>query len=89
MFQISVPLQPGNSGGPLLDLNGNVVGVVVMVLRNAQEVNYAVKSKYLLDLCAKVPELRAPAAPVDGAPPAFENMIDRVRQSTVLILGSQ
>ena len=27
-FQISVPLQPGNSGGALLDERGNVVGVV-------------------------------------------------------------
>ena len=29
-FQISVPVQPGNSGGPLVDLNGNVVGIVSM-----------------------------------------------------------
>ncbi|MEX2296415.1 MAG: trypsin-like peptidase domain-containing protein, partial [Dongiaceae bacterium] len=27
-LQISVPVQPGNSGGPLVDLSGNVVGVI-------------------------------------------------------------
>jgi S1-C subfamily serine protease len=27
-LQISTPVQPGNSGGPLLDQSGNVVGVV-------------------------------------------------------------
>jgi hypothetical protein len=36
-YQISAPVQPGNSGGPLLDRAGNVAGVVVSKL-NAQRV---------------------------------------------------
>lgn len=36
-YQISAPVQPGNSGGPLLDMAGNVVGVIVSKL-NAQRV---------------------------------------------------
>ncbi|WP_376095055.1 S1C family serine protease [Roseomonas sp. CCTCC AB2023176] len=36
-FQISAPVQPGNSGGPLLDLAGHVVGVITSKL-NAQRV---------------------------------------------------
>jgi hypothetical protein len=58
-FQISAPVQPGNSGGPLLDLAGNVVGVIVSKL-NAQRiaqrtgdipqnVNFAVKGGEALD----------------------------------------
>ncbi len=51
MIQISAPVQPGNSGGPVLDGSGNVIGVVVARLdalklvqrtgRLPQNVNFA------------------------------------------------
>lgn len=46
-IQISAEVQPGNSGGPLLDLHGHVVGVVVSKLdsrrvQNVDNVNFAV-----------------------------------------------
>lgn len=58
-FQISAPVQPGNSGGPLLDRQGNIIGVVVSKL-NAQRVaqrigdipqnvNFAVKGQEAAD----------------------------------------
>jgi S1-C subfamily serine protease len=54
-FQISTPVQPGNSGGPLLDSDGNLIGVVsaklnaleVMIATNGdipQNVNFAIKA---------------------------------------------
>ena len=63
-YQISVPVQSGNSGGPLLNKQGEVVGVVASKLNAAQvfnwtgdlpqNVNYAVKSKPLQQLIGTV-----------------------------------
>lgn len=56
-LQISIPLQPGNSGSPLVDLKGNVVGMVQLTMGSLQvvqatgsvpqNVNYAIKSESL------------------------------------------
>jgi len=55
-LQISVPVQPGNSGSPLFDDDGNVIGIVVATLTQTQNVNYAIKSDYLLNLCEMLPD---------------------------------
>ncbi|BDS10290.1 S1C family serine protease [Aureispira anguillae] len=48
-FQISASVQPGNSGGPLLDQYGNIVGVVSAKIKSKEvdNVGYAIKSDYL------------------------------------------
>lgn len=54
VYQITVPIQPGNSGGPLFDMIGNVVGITSSGLNKkyfqSENVNYAVKSSYLKTL---------------------------------------
>ena len=48
-YQISVPIQPGNSGGPLFDNDGNLLGITSSGLDKSltDNVNYAIKTKYL------------------------------------------
>ena len=46
-YQISAPIQPGSSGGPLFDKNGNLVGITNAGISAAQNVGYAIKSTYL------------------------------------------
>ncbi len=95
-FQISVPVQPGNSGGPLVDLNGNVVGIVSMRLGDLralkmtgalpQNVNYAIKSSVLNHLLKSLPEtgkLRA----AEGRERKFEEIVKQVEDSVAIVLG--
>lgn len=41
-YQIAVAVNPGNSGGPVFDNHGQVIGVVTLSLRGKQAMNYAV-----------------------------------------------
>ena len=50
LYQISVPVQPGNSGGPLFDNQGNLIGIVNAKINEADNVSFAIKSRYLYDL---------------------------------------
>ena len=50
MLQISAAVQPGNSGGPLFNEEGDVVGVVCAKHENAENANYAVKISYLYSM---------------------------------------
>jgi serine protease Do len=49
-YQISIPVNPGNSGGPLLDERGNLIGVVSGRQNDAQSAAFATKSSYLVRL---------------------------------------
>jgi serine protease Do len=48
MYQISIPVNPGNSGGPLLDENGNVIGVIRGKITGAEATGFAIKANEIL-----------------------------------------
>lgn len=56
-YQISAAIQPGNSGGPLFDKTGNLVGITNAGLDKsiADNVGYAIKSSYVLNLIDSAP----------------------------------
>jgi len=95
-FQISVPVQPGNSGGALVDERGNVVGVVSAKLsaRAAlassgalpENVNYAVKSSYLLSFLESVPEVSAKLKEPETKERRFDEVVEAAEQAAVLVL---
>ena len=48
-FQIDAALNPGNSGGPIVNDAGNLLGVAVAGLKDRQNLNFAIKSKAVKD----------------------------------------
>jgi len=95
-FQISVPVQPGNSGGALVDERGNVVGVVAAKLNVAaalatsgalpENVNYAVKSSLLLSFLESVPEVAAKLKEPNTKDQKFEDVVKPAEKAAVLVL---
>jgi TPR repeat protein len=95
-WQISVPVQPGNSGGPLFDSQGNTIGLVVgkldaVITAQAsgalpENVNYAVKSAYALPMLDPYSNKLIPEIPPTTVSDKMEDVVGRVQNSVVLIL---
>ncbi len=97
-FQTSVQIQPGNSGGALVNEQGEVVGVVTRRLNDVntlertgllpQNVNYALKSSFVSAFLEIMPSLleRLPGVGAAGER-EFKNVARQVQEATVLVLG--
>ena len=93
-YQISVPIQPGNSGGPLLNMRGEVVGMITSMLGEVMSetgetvlipnINYAVKTGVIQKFLSQIPknqnnrELQA----VDAD---LESLARRIKQSVLMV----
>jgi len=54
VFQTQIPVNPGSSGGPIIDRRGRVLGVVTAGIHNAADLNFAIR----IDLaCTTLPLL--------------------------------
>lgn len=46
-FQMTFPISPGSSGGPMLNSEGQIIGVTFMTIISGQDLNFAIPSKYI------------------------------------------
>ncbi len=97
VLQISVPVQAGNSGGPLLNMRGEVVGVVMGKLNAVkmfkwtgdlpQNVNYAIKILYLRGLLSSAPSRRVIKEVNMKNSKTIEDIASKIRDSILLVVA--
>ncbi len=99
VFQISVQIQPGNSGGPLFNSRGEVIGITQASLDPKvaigafgalpQNVNYAIKSSYISSLLPMLPQTLIASRGIVIVPAEPENtlanFIEKAKKNIVLI----
>ena len=54
-YQVSIPVNPGNSGGPLLDNKGNIIGIIDAKQTQVEGAHFAVKSSYIIKALQNIP----------------------------------
>ncbi len=53
VLQITAPIAPGSSGGPIFDDHGDVIGVATAIMLGGQNINFGVPVSYLKELLKK------------------------------------
>ena len=95
LFQVSIPIQPGNSGGPVFNEKGELIGIATSSIDSEQtkkvfgaipqNVNFAIKSSYINSLLPNLPDTfikQKGIVPVPIEQPSFK---ERVKNDIVLV----
>lgn len=84
MFQITAPVQPGNSGGPLFNDRGEVIGITTWKLFFSENIAFAIKVAYLNTLLTST-SLQATGRHKDEQTYSARDTIDRFSKSVLLV----
>jgi S1-C subfamily serine protease len=95
VYQISVPVQAGNSGGPLINTRGEAVGIITSKLHAVrvfqwtgdlpQNVNYAIKVFYITPLVEGYGKKGISVLP--SKQDSFENLVHRLEKSIFMVIA--
>lgn len=93
-YQLSLPIQPGNSGGPLINMHGEVVGVITSMLGTVDadgnsaplsNISYAVKINALQQLLSTMPKSMPRTNLIALNDSGLENLADTIQHSVLIV----
>jgi S1-C subfamily serine protease len=95
LFQVSIPIQPGNSGGPVFNEKGELIGIATSSIDSVQtqqvfgsspqNVNFAIKSSYIKSLLPNLPDAFIRDKGIVVVPAEDVGFKERVKNDIVLI----
>lgn len=96
-YQISVPIQQGNSGGPLINMRGEVVGMITSMLGVAgptgsaaqaiPSINYALKIDAIRQFLAETSQQREVISALPRTPGDLESLAARIQDSVLIVMA--
>jgi len=87
-YQVSCPISPGNSGGPVLDERGRVIGIVSWTKSDAQNVSFAIPSREVARLNATSKAMAWEQLSSSARPPIAPHWVDSERPVSTESKGS-
>jgi S1-C subfamily serine protease len=95
LFQVSIPIQPGNSGGPVFNEKGELIGIATSSIDSVQtqkvfgatpqNVNFAIKSSYINSLLPNLPDTFIKQRGIVPVPIEQSSFKERVKNDIVLV----
>ena len=95
LFQVSIPIQPGNSGGPVFNEKGELIGIATSSIDSVQtqkvfgsipqNVNFAIKSSYINSLLPSLPDTFIRKKGIVVIPAEDVGFKERVKNDIVLV----